>query len=229
MKIGSFFNLGFRSMLPITTGIIPFGVVVGTVSHEAQLTIFETVAMNVLVFAGASQLAAIELMTEHAASIVVIVTGLIINLRFLLYSAAISPVIQKLGFWDKFFCAYMLTDQTYAVMSAQQKKLQTPAATIEFYFGSAICMVMTWHLSVVAGFIFGNIAPAAWALEYAVPLSFVALVIPTLADRRYYLVAAFSSFVSVVLNPLPFKLGLLITALASIGLAVLISKPRLHP
>lgn len=213
-------------MIPITMGVIPFGAVMGTVCANAQLDLFQTVTMNVIVYAGAAQLAAMDLMTKHAASAVVVLTGLIINLRFLLYSAALSPTLKKSGFWTKWFCAHTLTDQSYAVMTANEDRLPTLHDRVTFYIGTAVCMLLAWHGSVIAGYVFGNFAPQSWSLEYAVPLSFAALVIPTLKSRKYIYVAAFSFAMSILLNDLPYRLGLFVTALLSIALAALITRPK---
>jgi predicted branched-subunit amino acid permease len=226
MKSQSFFKMGFKEMLPITTGVIPFGAIVGTICSDAQFSFVQTLGMNVLVYAGASQLAADELMTKQAASIVVVVTGLIINLRFLLYSAALSPVVQRSSFLVKLVSAYMLTDQSYAVMSANQDKLPTNKDAIEFYFGASMCMMLVWHTSTVAGYIFGNFAPASLALDFAVPLSFVALVIPTLKNKNFVLVALFSSLASILLHSLPYKTGLIVTSGLAIALAAFLTRKR---
>jgi predicted branched-subunit amino acid permease len=220
--------MGFREMIPITTGVIPFGAVMGTVCANAKLSLFQTVTMNIIVYSGAAQLASIDLMTKHAATLVVVATGLAINLRFLLYSAAVSPLLQHAGFWRKFIGAQTLTDQSYAVMSANQYKLNGTAEMIPFYFGTVLCMWLTWHLSVLSGFVFGNFAPASWSLDYAVPLSFMALVIPTLKNRKYVMVAAFSSFVSVLLYSLPYKTSLIATAALSIALAAFLTRRKDH-
>ena len=213
-------------MLPITIGVIPFGAVMGSVAADAKLSFVQSSLMNLFVFAGAAQLAAVDLMTKDAASAVVVVTGLIINLRFLLYSAAISPVIQNSSFLTKFACAYSLTDQNYAVMIANQNKLKTNAESLEFYLGASLCMFLAWHLSVALGFVFGRLAPTEWSLDYAVPLSFVALVLPTMKDRRYIYVAVFSSIVSLLFSDLPYRLGLIVTALLAIAYAIWLSKKR---
>lgn len=226
MKSSSIFVQGFKGMMPIVTGIIPFGAVVGTVSSEAQMSFFQTVSMNIIVFAGAAQLASIELMTKHAASVVVVVTGLVINLRFLLYSAAISPVVQQSSFLTKMLASHLLTDQAYAVMSSNQEKLKTNREMVEFYFGSCLCMVLAWVGSVIAGYIFGNFAPASLALDYAVPISFVALVIPTLKNKKYVMVGLFSAVVSILLYSMPYRTGLIVTALLSIGLAAFLTRKR---
>lgn len=229
MKRETLFWSGFRAMIPITTGVLPFGAVMGVVSSEAKLSLYQTIMMNIIVFAGASQLAALELMTKHAASVVVILTGLIINLRFLLYSAAISPIVQKSSALTKFYCSYIVTDQNYAVMSANQDRLKTNSEAIQFYLGSSVCMLLAWHISVLGGFVFGNFAPAAWSLEFAVPLSFVALVVPTIKNRTYVVVAAFSSVTSLLLHALPFKTGLIFTALLSIALAFRLTQRKASP
>lgn len=213
-------------MLPIAPGIIPFGAVMGTVSADAQMSFLETVLMNVFVFAGASQIAAVELMKHQAAIWVVVATGLIINLRFLLYSAALSPVVQQESFLRKLFSAFCVTDQSYAVMSAHQDKFRTNAEAVQFYIGSCICMLMTWHSAVIAGFIFGNFAPKAISLDYAIPISFVALLIPTLKNYKYILVAVFSSVVSLLLHNLPFRTGLMATALLGIALAFVLTHKK---
>lgn len=215
---------GFKAMLPVTTGVFPFGAVMGTVAADAQLSFIQSFLMNFFVFAGASQLAAVDLMTKNAAILVVLLTGLIINLRFILYSAAMSPLVQKSSWLVKLSSSYFLTDQSYAVMSAHQSRFKNDQEAVLFYFGSCLCMTLAWHLSVGLGFLFGNIAPAGLALDYAVPLSFVALVIPTLKNRKYIYVAVFSSVVSVLLYELPLKTGLIATALLSLVLVTWLTK-----
>jgi predicted branched-subunit amino acid permease len=220
----NFFRFGFIKILPIMTGVVPFGAVVGSAAADAGLNVSQTMLFNIFVFAGASQLAAIDLMTKGGTIVVVVLTGLIINLRFLLYSAAISPVLSGAGFWAKIFGAYFLTDQSYAVMTAHETHFKKSGDAIQFYFGSCTCMALTWHLAVLGGSLFGNFAPRNWALDYAVPLSFVVLVIPTLKNRKYILVAICSALSGILLYRLPLNLGLIASAVISISLAVLLSR-----
>jgi predicted branched-subunit amino acid permease len=217
---------GMKGMLPITTGIIPFGLVMGTVCSEAKISLFQTITMNFFVFAGASQLAAIDLMGGQTQTLIVVATGLIINLRFMLYSAALSPVVRNSSFLVKLTSAYCLTDQNYAVMSANQDSFKSTNQTIKFYFGASVCMMMAWHSSVIVGYIFGNFAPTSWSLEYAVPLSFVALVVPSLKNKLFITVAIFTSLLSIGLRPLPYNLGLIITALLGIALGAFLTRKK---
>lgn len=223
------FKAGFRSVLPIISGIIPFGAVMGSAFAEANLSFFQAMLMNTVVYAGAAQLATVDLMRMNAAVFVVIATGLIINLRFLLYSAAMSPYLKEASPLIKFFCAFTLTDQSYAAMSSNHDQFKTNSEATQFYLGTAVCMIITWHTSVIAGFVFGNFAPAALNLDYAIPLSFVALLIPTLKTNSHKAVALFSSLISLGLYGLPLKTGLMVTALLSIGVAwIIIQKKHKH-
>jgi predicted branched-subunit amino acid permease len=219
---------GFKAMLPILTGVIPFGLVMGTVASNAQLDLVQTVGMNFFVFAGASQLAAIDLMTQSTTSLVVVVTGLIINLRFMLYSAAFSHFVKDSSVPIKALCAYSLTDQSYAATVANESKFKDLTEALQFYIGASIPMILTWHISVILGFIFGNFAPASLSLDFAVPLSFIALVLPTMKNKNYVVVAAFASVASILLKPMPYNLGLLTSALLSLGLGAILSRKKSH-
>lgn len=220
------FKLGFQSILPIISGIIPFGAVMGSAFAEAKLSFWQAMFMNLSVYAGAAQLATVDLMKLEAATIVVIATGLIINLRFLLYSAALAPALRDSSALVKFFCAFTLTDQSYAAMTANADKYTSNREAIEFYMGTAVCMILAWDGSVVAGYAFGNFAPPALSLDFAIPLSFVALLMPTLRTKNHIKVAIFSSVVSLLLYSLPLKTGLMITALLSIALAWVMIKKK---
>lgn len=217
------FAKGFKAMLPIVTGVIPFGLVMGTVSSATNLTFLQCLGMNVFVFAGAAQLASVDLMGQQAAILVVLATGLIINLRMMLYSAALSGILKDSNFLTKALVSYCVTDQSYAVLVANENKLDSNKDRVQFYLGSSLCMVLAWQIAVVAGFFFGNFAPPSISLEFAVPLSFVCLTLPTIKNNKYLVVTVTSSILSIVLKELPFNLGLLTSALIAIAIGAFLS------
>lgn len=212
------FWAGFQAVLPIITGVIPFGAVMGSVAANAGLSFNQNFLMNIFVFAGAAQLAALELMVSGGAMITVVLTALIVNSRFFLYSAALSPTLEKSRLITKLFCAHMITDQNYAVMTAHQSRLHSNDESVRFYLGASLGMASAWILSVLGGFAFGNFAPKSWSLDFAVPLSFIALLLPTLKDRRHYIVAAISAALSLGLYTMPYRLGLIVTAVIGISI-----------
>ena len=130
-----------------------------------------------------------------------------------------SPYLKTAPPLIKFICAFTLTDQSYATMSSHQDDFKTNEDAVAFYLGTAASMMIIWNSSVVAGYVLGNFAPPALALDFAVPLSFVALLIPTLKTNSHRLVAVFSSILSVLFFGLPLKTGLMCTSLVAIALA----------
>jgi len=206
------FKYGFKSMFPVIPGMIPFGLIMGTVGITSGLSLPETMGLNFLVFGGASQLVAVDLMTKNTSSYLIIFTGIIINLRFILYSAANSVFLKECSFLFKLMGAYLLTDQSYAVTSAKETELRSNTERIHFYFGCGLCMFVFWNLSVLLGCLFGNIVPSSLSLDFAVPLSFMALTIPALKSKSYYFIAIQSLVLSILFINLPFNLGLIVTA-----------------
>lgn len=211
-------------MLPITSGILPFGLVMGTVYHHAKVTLVQAAGMNVSVFGGAAQLAVIDLMLYKTSILIIIITGLIINLRFMLYSADFAPYIQNSSFWVRIFCTFHLTDQTYAVLKANESHFKTSVEAVQFFMGSCVCMLIAWHGSVLVGFVFGNFLPQNLSLDYAIPLSFVALAMPTMKNKKYIIVAILAATLAVILKPLPYNLGLLIATFISLSFATYLTR-----
>ena len=214
------FVRGMIAMCPILLGVIPFGLVMGAACSTQNLSLVELLSFNLLVFAGASQFVALELMSQKAAIVVVVLSGVVINLRMLLYSAGISPLLKKTSFFKRMLAAYGITDQAYAVLMANESKLKSTEVSLGFYAGAAFAMAACWQIVVLLGYVFGNFAPASLNLDFAIPLSFVALVLPSMKSRSYYLVGLCSAFFSVLLHGLPYSLGLLFSAFIALALAV---------
>lgn len=213
-------------MFPVLTGVLPFGLVMGTLANEAGASFTQSTFMNFLCYAGTSQIAAIDLMVSHTPVAVIVITALIINLRFLLYSAAMAPHLRAESAWKKTICAYFLTDQAYTLMAANEDRLKPGRETVQFYFGASVCMAIGWHLSTALGFAFGNFAPKEWSLDFGVALSFVVLLAPTLKNRLHIYVAVFSSIAGILLKTLPFRLGIVVSVALAMSFAALLLRRK---
>ncbi|WP_211236345.1 AzlC family ABC transporter permease [Desulfovibrio inopinatus] len=109
------FRAGARSVFPALPGLVPFALICGVTAMKAQVPGYLASFMSLTVFAGASQLAALELFSAGAPLAVVVMTGLVINLRFVMYSASITPHLQNRTLFERILMAYVLTDQGYAL------------------------------------------------------------------------------------------------------------------
>ncbi|MDX5415242.1 MAG: AzlC family ABC transporter permease [Alphaproteobacteria bacterium] len=220
---------GARVMLPLLPGAVPFGMIAGVVASNAGLDALAGIGQSIVVFAGAAQLASTQLIADAAPVLVVILTGLVINLRFAMYSAAMAGHLSALPRGRRWLVAYLMTDQSYALSIlryAARPEMGLPAK-FAFYMGGAIPMWAVWLAATAAGYFLGNRIPASWSLDFFVPLSFLALIVPSIADRANATAALTGGAVAVIAWSLPFNLGLFLAALA--GIAAGYAVERLFP
>jgi 4-azaleucine resistance transporter AzlC len=166
------------------------------------------VGLSVLVFAGASQLAAIELFGENAPVVVVVVTVLVINLRMTMYSASLAPYLQAFSTRWRAGMAYLLTDQAYA-LSVAEFRADKSVDRKWYYLGTALSLWVVWQLCTVIGVVVGARVPESLPLEFAVPLTFLAILVPTITDSPSAVAAAVGGTIAVLGAGLPLNLGLI--------------------
>ncbi len=205
---------GLRTMAPVLPAAIPFGLVAGIVGANAGLLPVENMVQSVVIFAGAAQIVALQLVAHHAAFIVVVASGIAINLRFAMYSASLAPHFERLSLAERMIAAYLMTDQAYALSvirfaaTEAAGKPMSERAKFRFYMGGAVVMWLVWQASVAAGIVLGARVPASWSLDFAVPLSFLSLLVPGIRDRSTVVAAVTGGVIAVIARGLPLNLGL---------------------
>ena len=218
--IHSDFLAGARAVLPILLGVVPFAMITGVAAVGVGLSPLDSFGMSVIVFAGASQLAVLQLMKIGSPSIIMVLTAWIINLRFIMYSAVLAPAMQKLPTERKSLLAYMLSDQAFGV-SVSYFTTHPEVDRNWFYFGTALTIWVTWQISAIAGSLLGTLIPGSWGLDFAFPLSFMALMFAALTDRPTVIAAIAGGLTAVIAKPLPNNIGLVLATLVGIGSGLL--------
>lgn len=222
MNLSSFLA-GIRAQLPILLGVAPFGMIYGALARNAGLPPDIAQAMSAIVFAGSSQFIGTTLFKDTAPFLVIVVTTFVVNLRHALYSASIAPYVEKLSLRWKILFSYLLTDEAYAV-GILHYQTNTTHASHYYYLGSALALWTTWQLTTALGVIFGAQIPPQWGLDFALPLTFIAIVIPALRDRPSAIAAVVAAVIALAAHDLPYKLGLIVAALGGIGAGLLTEK-----
>lgn len=224
------FMAGVRAQIPILLGVAPFGMIYGVLAINASLPADAAQAMSSVVFAGSSQFIATSLFAVRAPFMVLVVTTFVVNLRHALYSASVAPYVEHLPVRWKIAVAYLLTDEAYAVGILHYRVypggLPTGAAQHFYYFGTALALWTTWQISTAIGIVFGAQVPAEWALDFALPLTFIAIVIPALKDKPSVLAAGVAAVAAVLAYDMPYQLGLIVAAFSGIA-AGFIAESRL--
>ncbi|MFB6068795.1 MAG: AzlC family ABC transporter permease [Halobacterium sp.] len=214
---------GVQAALPLLLGVVPFGLVSGVAAVGAGLTLVEAMGLSVVVFAGASQLAVLDLLGENAPLAVVVLTAAVINVRMVMYSASIAPYFRSLRRRWKVLLAYLLTDQAYALSVAEYARNEATDRRW-YYVGIAATLWVVWQLSTVAGIVLGANVPDRWGLQFAVPLVFLSLLVVALKDRSTVAAGAVGGGVAVVGAGLPLNLGLVVGSLTGVAAGVLVER-----
>lgn len=211
------FLAGMRDCAPILLGMAPFGLICGAVCVDAGMPVWAALGFSTIIFAGASQLAAVQLMADHASLAVVVLTGLVINARFLMYSASIAPHFKGLSPARRGVIGYLLTDQAYAMSIARFGRGRDSTADKALYFlGAGLTVWASFCSTAWAGAALGAFIPPSWDLGFAIPLTFIAVVVPAIKDRPTVLAGAGAGLTAVLADGLPYNLGLLAGAVTGI-------------
>ncbi len=205
---------GFLAGLPFLLVIVPFGVLFGVAGADTGMRLAEVMGFSLLVIAGASQFTALQLMNDHASVIVVIATSLAVNLRMAMYSAALAPHLGRATRWQKVLIAYFTIDQSFAI--AAQEFERAPARPLSeklaCFAGACTPTCLPWSLATLAGALLGKAIPPGLALDFAVPVTFLAMIAPMLRSLPHLVAASVSVLAALALSFLPSGTGVLLAA-----------------
>ncbi len=223
----NYYIKGAKSVSPIIAGIIPFGLIYGISAVSAGIPVFPSIAMSFIIFAGAGQIALVNALSSDAPVFTAVAIVALINLRMAMYGASIASHIRSRNIFKRILASYLLTDQAYAVSIAE---FNTDKNTdkLQFYLGSAVFMWFTWQISTVTGVLLGKTLPEGLSLEFAVPLTFLALLGPFLKDKFFITSAAVSAGIMIIARNLPYNTGFFIAVFAGITAGILYKRGKKH-
>jgi 4-azaleucine resistance transporter AzlC len=210
------FWAGVRAELPLLIGVFPFGMIYGALALNAGLSKLASQMMSSIVFAGSAQFVTAQLVQDAAPALVIILTIAVVNLRHMLYSASLAPYLKNLSLKWKILLSYLLTDEAYAPSILKYEETGITPASHWFLLGAGFSLWFTWQASTALGIFLGTAIPENWPLDFALPLTFIAMVVPALKNRPMIAAAVSAGFVALLAYNLPFKLGLILAALTGI-------------
>jgi branched chain amino acid efflux pump len=189
---------GAASVASQVIGVIPFGLVAGATAVATGLGTGAAVGFSAIVFAGASQLAAMDVLARDGSVIVAVLAAWTINLRLLLYSASLAPYLAREPRWRRLAAAYVLVDQVYAACVSRWPEEDDPPSRIPFMAGAGVFLGLVWLTSTLVGALGGSAVPERIPLDFAIPLTFLVLLVPVLTTRPAVVAAAAGGVAAVV-------------------------------
>lgn len=208
---------GIRAATPLALAALPFGIVYGVAVVDSGTSVGLGIAASWIVLAGASQLSILELLDAGATGLVVVVTALVINARFALYSTALAPAFSQFPRRWRYSLPYLFTDQAAVLAMGHFPELADPVRRRWWFFGAGLFFAAAWWVGTIVGVAFGGVLPQSWPVEFAVPAMFIALLAPTLRTRPALVTAVVAGVVAYLGSELPNGSGVLVGAVSGIA------------
>jgi predicted branched-subunit amino acid permease len=204
------FWLGFRALFPLYLGVVPFALAFAVTARAAGLSVWETQALSLFVFAGSSQFSAAQLFGSGASGVAIILTTFLLNVRHALYGLSLAREVP-MNTWQRVVGGFFLTDEGYGVLLASRYR------SFAFLLGGELSLYIAWNAFTLIGALAGSLVPdpSSIGVDFVFPLSFLALLLPLLRVRAEIVVAVFSGVLAWLLSSrAPGGLPILVTGIA---------------
>lgn len=220
------FMAGCREAMPVLAGTVPFGIVAGVACVAAGMTSLEAIALSLVTFSGIAQLVTAQMLAADSPLAVTLATVLVLSLRHLMYSAALSPHLAHLPPRWRAWLSYLMTDQGFA---AGVRHFSEPGDTTErhwHFLGFGVTLYAVWQASVAFGALAGTQIPDTWGLDFVVVLTFLALLVPAIRTRADLAAAIVAGAIALGALGLPYRLSLVVASLAGVAAGLAIERGR---
>ena len=206
------FLAGVREESPLLLGTVPFGMIFGVLGTEAGMDPVVVFFMSSIVFGGASQVVFAQLVAAGAGGLVIASTVGVVNLRHMLYSASMVKYLSGLPMGWRAVLSYLLTDEAYFV-SLNRMQTRPHGPNMHYHLlGSGLLLWSSWQIATLAGIVLGETIPAEWNLDFALPLTFLALLVPQTRSWPVAVAVASAGITALAANGLPWNLWVIVAA-----------------
>jgi|TARA_B100000925_G_scaffold36270_1_gene23768 predicted branched-subunit amino acid permease len=218
------FFKGVIDVSPLMIPVVPFGLIFGVLAIDIGFTPLETMGMSLIIFGGASQIVLLQLFSGGASSLVIISSVGAVNSRHLLYGAVVSEHLSDLKLIWKIVISYFLIDQAFARSNEYLKNNKEKNKYFHLIGGGATCWIV-WQTTTFLGIILGAAIPDKLGLSFAVPLTFLALLVNDFRKLINVIVIIISGLVATFgFNYIPYKAYVIVAALVGLFFAMILTK-----
>jgi predicted branched-subunit amino acid permease len=215
---------GFQTGLPTLFGIGAWGLVVGVAMVKSGLSVWQAMGMTLVAFAGSAQLASLPLIAAGAPVWVIFATALVVNLRFVIFSALLAPHFSHLPWFQRFYLGYISGDISVALYLQRYPSPGRAQGKLSFLKGLMYPNWVSWQIGSLAGIFLGSTVPAEWQLGFAGTLAILCIMVPLILNRAALCGVLVAGAIAVLAHELPYKLGLLVAVLLGMVTAMVVEE-----
>ena len=218
------FFKGVTDVSPLMIPVVPFGIIFGVLAIDLGLSPITIIAMSIIIFGGASQIIFLQLFSAGASSLIILSSVGAVNSRHLLYGAVLSEHMSGFKMTWKIIISYFLVDQAFAVTNSYLKKSTDKDKAFHSFGAGATCWVI-WQITTIIGIFLGSIIPEKLGLSFAVPLTFLALIVDDLRKLINVIVIIISGLIATLgYEIIPFKAYVIVAAISGLIIATILTK-----
>jgi predicted branched-subunit amino acid permease len=217
------FREGLRAGMPSWFGVAAWGLVVGVAMIKTSLTLWQSLGMTLLVFAGSAQLAALPLIAAGAPVWVIFATALVVNLRFVIFSALLAPHFSGLPWRTRAWLGFLTGDVTVAIFMQRFPDLTPDARKLPYLKGLIYPNWSSWQVGSILGILLGSQIPTSWGLDFAGTLAILCITLPLLMNHATLFGAVVAAIVALLAAHMPYKLGLLLAVIVGMSASMLLA------
>lgn len=208
---------GFFSFLPLSVGLVPWALVTGMAMVSVGFSPVQAMGMNLMVFAGTAQLGTLPLIAAGAPLWLIVATALALNLRFVIFSAAIARGLRGVGTPTRWLAGHLLTDGVFAVCFAKLMETEDRHWRLGYYLAPGVWSWFLWQVFALVGVLMAGSIPKGWSLEFMATIALIVLLVPMAKVRPMIVAALAGGAAAVALRGLPLKLGVIVAIFAGIA------------
>lgn len=188
---------GFKKSIPVIIGYVPIGISFGILALNTDLSPYLIVGMSVFVFAGSSQLIAVNMLTAQAAIIPIIMTTFLVNLRHILMSASLSLHFKKTPSKLLPFIGFVITDESFAIGNTLLEEKKNKGL---FFLSMGLSAYLGWVLSSLIGVLIGRyiLNFEIPVIDFVLPAMFIILLIMQIRDKMDVVVSITAAILSII-------------------------------
>ena len=223
MKSSKIFTEGVLDTLPLLIPVFPFGLIIGVIGIDLGFSPLMVYISSLIVFSGSAQIVLFQLMSGGASPLVTLTSVGVTNSRHFLYGAVLSEYLENLSSTWKAFLSYFLVDQSFALSHKFFKKNSTLGNKHFYLFGSGFALWVVWQISSLVGIFLGSIVPEELGLSFAIPLTFLSLIIHEFRKFDHLIVICVSGVLAIMFYEIPFKAYIITASLGALFIAWIIT------
>ena len=223
-------NIYFRGVLdvlPLLIPVFPFGLIIGVIGIELGFSPLMVYATSLIVFSGSAQIVFFQLISAGASPVVTLTSVAVTNSRHFLYGAVLSEYLEDLSQSWKAFLSYFLVDQSFALSHKFFKENSSLKNKHYYLLGSGSTLWFVWQISSLVGIFLGAVVPDELGLSFAIPLTFLSLIIHEFRKPDHLIVIFVSGFLAILFYEIPFKAYIIAASLGALIVALIITNIRL--